>query len=113
MADRRFALMVTGRPAVYAKAVAVPAHVLVREVADELVLLSLESEDYFGLDPVGARIWHLLQSEGTVRDAFEAMLAEYDVDGATLAHDLEVLLHELSSRHLIELVEARASQPRP
>ncbi len=100
-----------GQPSIFGMAVAVPAHVHVREVGDELVILSLESEEYFGLDPVGTRIWQLLQSEPTVKEAFEAMLAEYDVDAATLGEHLEVLVSELSSRGLLELVEPRASSP--
>lgn len=97
--------MVSGGSAIYDKTVVIPAHVLVREVSGEMVLLSLESEDYFGLDLVGSRIWQLLASEATVRDVFTSMLGEYDVDEATLAHDLEGLIEELASRRLIELVE--------
>lgn len=97
----------------FAKAATIPAHVHVREVADELVILSLESEEYFGLDPVGTRIWQLLRTEATVAGVLEAMLAEYDVDEVTMARDLEALLDELSSRDLIELIEPRTTQPRP
>jgi len=71
--------------------------------------LSLESEEYYGLDPVGARMWQLVGSEPRVGAAFEALLDEYDVDGATLARDLDGLLHELSTRKLIQLVEPGAS----
>lgn len=95
------------RPALADRSVAIPSHVHVRPVADELVILSLESEEYFGLDPVGARLWHLLTSHGTVGSAFEAALSEYDVDQATLARDLDRLLDELASRRLIDLVDAR------
>jgi hypothetical protein len=106
MASNRLRGVVSGRSAPFDKAVTVPAHVHVREVADELVILSLESEEYFGLDAVGTRMWQLLDSERTVQDAFAAMLEEFDVDEATLARDLEGLLSELSSRKLIELGEA-------
>lgn len=37
--------------------VAIPAQVLARRVGEEIVILNLESGVYFGLDPVGARIW--------------------------------------------------------
>jgi hypothetical protein len=100
---------VTGDPTLYRRRTTVPSHVLVRPVADELVLLSLESEEYFGLDPVGSRLWQLLDSSPTVQHAFDAMLAEYDVDPATLGHDLEELVQALTSRRLLELVEADAS----
>lgn len=95
----------TTRPDPYGCRVAVPAHVHVRELADELVILSLESEEYFGLDPTGTRMWQLLGTEPTVQAAFDALLDEYDVDEATLAHDLEALLEGLAARKLIELHE--------
>lgn len=103
----------SGRRGVYGQAVAIPAHVHVREVADELVILSLESEEYFGLNPVGTRIWQLLATGDTPAGVLAAMVAEYDVDEATMARDLEALLGELSSRRLIELVEPHAHQPQP
>lgn len=103
---------VSSRPAHADRSVSIPAHVHVRAVADELVILSLESEEYFGLDPVGTRIWQLLGSHPTVGDAFDALLQEYDVDEATLACDLERLLDELVARRLLELVDSSASQSR-
>lgn len=105
--------MLSELPEVFDRAARVPDHVHVREVAEELVILSLESEEYFGLNPVGTRIWQLLQSEATVRGAYEAMLFEYEVDEAALASDLELLLSELASRGLIQLVEPTAAAPRP
>src|SRR5690606_25513702 len=37
-----------------------PEHVLTRTVGDETVLLDLESEEYYGLDGVGARFAELI-----------------------------------------------------
>jgi hypothetical protein len=39
------------------------------------------------------------------------MLEEYEVDEATLGRDLEALVEELSSRHLIELVDPPVGSP--
>lgn len=83
----------------------IPEHVLVRPVSDEIVLVSLETEEYFGLDAVGSRLWHLLTSAETVQEAFESMLDEYDVDAATLGRDVEELVDALAARRLLELVE--------
>ena len=45
----------------------IPEDVVHRMVGDEAVLLQLDSGVYYGLDPVGSRIWELL--EGEVRRA--------------------------------------------
>ena len=36
------------------------------DLGDETAILGLKSGVYYGLDPVGARIWSLLQEEKTV-----------------------------------------------
>ena len=100
----------TARSPLSGRSVTVPPHVHVREVADELVILSLESEEYFGLDAVGARMWQLLSTEPTIQQAFETLLGEYDVDAPTLARDLEDLVERLRSSRLLELAEPQASQ---
>lgn len=48
------------------------------DVADEIVLLSVEDGQYYGLNPVGASIWRLIQSPTTLDDVRDGLLAEYD-----------------------------------
>jgi hypothetical protein len=40
--------------------ISISKDVLTQELQDETVLLDLDSENYFGLDSVGTRIWQLL-----------------------------------------------------
>jgi hypothetical protein len=83
--------------------VRIPDGVMARQVADELVILDLTSGNYFGLDAVGARIWHFLAAGKTPAEACEAMLGEYEVDRDRLEGDLERLLRELGGKGLITL----------
>jgi hypothetical protein len=79
--------------------------VLFQEVAGEIVLLDLESENYFGLDAVGARIWTLLQTGSKVGEVVDALLQEFDVDRATLEADVADLLERLAEVELIKLCD--------
>jgi hypothetical protein len=80
----------------------IPAQVMSRQVGDETVILDLGSGMYFGLDPVGARIWQLL-SDGRQLDAVvSTLLSEYDVEEDQLRQDVNSLVSELLSRGLIE-----------
>ena len=80
--------------------------VLFQEVSGETVLLDLASEQYFGLDSVGTRIWALL-NEGAGADAVvDTLLAEYEVERATLAADVDELLARLAEAGLIRFVDA-------
>ena len=81
----------------------IPDGILFRELNGESVILSLDSETYFGLDEVGTRIWELLRAGGTFETVYETLSSEYDVDGAELRRDLEELLDQLIGRKLIEV----------
>jgi hypothetical protein len=71
------------------------------DLDDEMVLLNIETGVYFGLDPLGARIWQLLAA-GEDEDAIvQAILAEYDIDLATLRADLAEFLAMLTEKGLV------------
>jgi hypothetical protein len=76
--------------------------VLHQEVSGEVVLLDLASEQYFGLDEVGARIWKLLGEGLPVADIVDTLLGEYEVERARLEADVRALLTELLDAGLIE-----------
>jgi hypothetical protein len=74
-----------------------------RELGGEAILLQLEAGMYFGLDPVGTRLWQLMAARGNLRDVFESARDEFDVDPATLERDLLALATELAGKKLISL----------
>jgi len=77
------------------RSVTIPPEVLFQEVEDEMVLLNLQSEHYYGLDEMGKRIWQLLAEHQDVATVLERLLVEFDVDEAVLRRDLARLIHEL------------------
>ena len=82
------------------------------EVEGEAVILSLADEVYYGLDPVGARIWALLREPRTVAEVRDALVAEYEVDAGTAERDLVELLTEMAARRLVEVRgESPSSSP--
>ncbi len=83
--------------------VSVPAHVLVQELAGESVLLDLNSEQYFGLDDVGTRMWKALASGQSIQAACESLRSEYDVEPDQLRQDLQQLVDQLVEHGLLEI----------
>ena len=71
-----------------------------REMDGEAVILNLESGTYFGLDPVGTRIWQLLEEHGSVRVVFERMKQEFDVAPEVLERDLLRLVGQFADKGL-------------
>jgi len=77
--------------------------VISQEVSGETVLLDLESENYFGLDEVGTRIWQLIKETNDLQAIYQTLLAEYDVSEERLQQDLDTLLGEISGLGLVTL----------
>ena len=77
--------------------------VLFQEVGGEAVLLNLASESYFGLDPVGTRIWVLLTEDAALQRAFDILCDEYEVEPERLQADLLGLVEKLAEAGLVQV----------
>ncbi len=75
--------------------------VIFKNVGDEVVLLDIERGIYYGLDPVGARMWQLLAEGASAEAIVDTMLGEYEVSREELQRDLERLTSELRERGLL------------
>ena len=82
----------------FSQRVILSPNALFQEIGGEGVILDLTSSTYFGLDEVGVRLWQLLQADPGLQAAFDALLAEYEVEPARLEQDL--------ARHIDQLVKA-------
>jgi hypothetical protein len=82
--------------------------VMLRIIGDEAVILNLRSEVYLGLDPVGTRMWTVLQSSPSIEAAHAALLDEFEVEPERLRQDMDRLLDQMLEQGLIELHPAEA-----
>jgi len=69
----------------------------------EAAILNLKNGIYYGLDPVGSRVWNLLQQPRSVAEIRDILSTEYDVDVARLETDLRDLLTQLADNQLVEI----------
>jgi Coenzyme PQQ synthesis protein D (PqqD) len=72
-------------------------------LGDEAAILHMHSGVYYGLDPVGARIWKLLEFPRSVEDLRTTILDEFEVESAKCETDLLGLLEKLRAEGLIEI----------
>jgi hypothetical protein len=92
--------------AISSSAVAVAMdHQVSSQLGDETVILHLEDGVYYGLDPVGTDVWHLLQEPRLVAEIRDRIVEEYDVDAERCERDLLALLRDLAQRRLIDVRE--------
>jgi hypothetical protein len=92
---------ITAHPVTLASRIRVSPEVMLQEVGGESVLLDLASENYFGLNTVGTRIWRLLDQDADVRRAYDTMLTEYDVPATQLEQEMIALLGQLAEAGLV------------
>lgn len=78
-------------------------HVSVADLGGDAVLLDSASGEYFGLNEVGARIFHLAQRTSTIEQILDAVYKEFDVDRARLKADTFAFISEMEARRLIRL----------
>ncbi len=75
-------------------------------LGEESAILNLKNTVYYGLNPVGARVWNLLQQARTVGELRDAILDEYDVEAGRCESDLLELLEKMRTEGLIQVRSA-------
>ena len=78
---------------------------LVSAIAEEMVIMSTDNEQYYTLDEVGSRIWQLLDEEVSVDGLCSRLLSEYDVDDEVCRAEVTEFLNKMSGMDLITLEE--------
>lgn len=81
--------------------VKIPAQVMARKVGDETVILDLATGTYFGLDPVGARMWQFMSEGKTLAEVCDAMQEEFDVTRENIERDVIALAEKLQAQQLV------------
>jgi hypothetical protein len=77
-------------------------------LGEESAILNLKNSVYYGMNPVGTRVWDLLKQPKSVTELRNALLEEFEVDEARCGGDLLALLETMRSEGLIEIRGAAA-----
>lgn len=74
------------------------------ELDGQAVILGLMDGVYYGLNPVGATVWAMLErGPHTVAQLRDAVTDEFEVDAPTAEADLIELMGDMLARGLVEL----------
>lgn len=76
--------------------------ILTSLIDDEVVMMSSEKGMYYNLNPIGSRIWELLDTPQTIDSLCAQLMDEYEVDEATCRQETEDFLKSLAQRGLIQ-----------
>jgi hypothetical protein len=82
--------------------VRVPGSVLMRQVGDEMVMLNLDREKYYGLNLVGARLMQHAEDGATLEQIAMRLYEEFETEEAQVRADVRRVAAELLQAGLIE-----------
>ena len=71
------------------------------QVGEEIVMMSVETGDYVGLNSVGARIWELIEAPAELDELCARLEGEFEAPPEVCRRDVETFLAELEARRLI------------
>jgi hypothetical protein len=80
---------------------AIPERIVYKKVGEEMVLLDFERGIYYGLNPVGARVWELLAEGKTTDEIIDRLTGEFDVQRTDAKGDVMALMEDLAANGLL------------
>jgi hypothetical protein len=81
--------------------VARAAGLLATDMDGQWVMMSVENGRYYNLNPVGSRIWDLIEKPLAVGDLVRALLAEYKVEEEQCRTSVSAFLAEMIQKGLV------------
>ena len=80
---------------------AIPERIVYKKVGEEMVLLDFERGIYYGLNPVGARVWELLAEGKSTDEIIDLLTDEFDVERTEAKGDVMALMDDLAANGLL------------
>jgi len=77
--------------------------IVASDIDDEKVMMSVEQGQYYSLDPIGSRVWELIEKPVKVSELIDALLPEYDVDRESCERDVLVFLEKLEEEGILNV----------
>jgi hypothetical protein len=68
---------------------------------DEVVMMSIEKGNYYGLNPVAAEIWEMLTEPLSVQSICDKLMDEFEVSQEQCYNEVLVFIDKLGSEGLI------------
>jgi len=69
----------------------------------ETVLLSSTTNLYYGLDPVGSRMWELIQQPQRLSALCRQLASDFDVEPSVCERDIRELIGKMAEADLVKL----------
>ena len=84
------------------------AEVVGSKIEDRIALMSIKNGSYYGMDPVGSRVWELIAQPMRVDAVCERLLGEFNVEKAACERQVLAFLQQLSDADLLSVADESA-----
>ena len=92
-----------------ASQVQIPKSIAVHDLQGELLLLNTTTGVCVSLDPMGSRMWQLIQEQHALHKVLDALLHEYEVTEAQCEQDLLSYVAQMLEDGFVETVAEETS----
>jgi hypothetical protein len=75
--------------------------IITSNIDGEIVMMSTEMGEYYGLDEIGSRIWDLIENPLPVSELVSKLLDEFNTDKETCTSDTLDFLNELVVKKIV------------
>lgn len=76
---------------------------LFNEIDGEVVMLSIENGEYYGMDKVGSKIWKIIETPISFKDLIKKLCETYDVTEELCRKDTQTYIFRLIEKKLLLL----------
>jgi hypothetical protein len=78
--------------------------ILFNDFDDGIMMMDIDSGQYFDIDTIGTSIWKLLEQPASLQTICAGLADQYDVDAETCMADTQAFFAELDANGLIQRV---------
>ncbi len=77
--------------------------VVFNKLDEEIMMMSIENSEYYGLDNIGSRVWEILANPSTFSQIIEILMKEFEVTEENCFADVKEFLKSLDEKKLITI----------
>lgn len=77
---------------------------LFSKMDEEVVMLSIQNSEYYGLNEIGSTIWEMIEKPVQVETLMLQLIEEYEVERRQAESDILALLNDLYNKKIVHLV---------
>ncbi len=77
---------------------------LFSKMDEEVVMLSIQNSEYYGLNEIGSHIWEMIEKPVQVETLMLQLMEEYEVERRQAESDILALLNALYNKKIVHLV---------